>query len=158
MTGCIVLAKTLAISALAAGGLLMAGGQFDTGGRIADDSSGIQITADAGAQADELASTVTADVSADIQAELDAADCLDSCPAPCATACADLQRVPSDGAVEIGASFDAAVAPEHPCGCQAEVPAVEVNVEPETGATAGSATLDLEAAAGSTVGHGLGGY
>jgi hypothetical protein len=148
MTGCIALAKTLAISALAACGLLMAGGQFNTGDRVADDSSGIQITADAGVRADELATTVAADVSADIQGELDAADCLDNCLAPCAAACADPQGPALDGAVRIDAALGAAVAQEPTCGCSDEASSVALQAEGDAGLESDSSTTDLGASAG----------
>ena len=157
MTGCIALAKSLAISALAACGLLMAGGQFDTGGRIADDSSGIQITADADAQADELATTVAAEVSADIQAELDAADCLDNCPAPCATACADPLRPTLDGAVQIDAAFGAAVAPEPSCVCANESSSVALEAGGNAALESDSSSTDAGASLGASANFGIAG-
>ena len=149
MTGLIGMAQTLAISALAATGLLMAGGQFDTDGQ-ASVSSGTGATTSAGTESGGQTSTgINADASAQAGATVSAdADCLDNCLAPCATACADPQGAALDGAVEVGGYFDAAVAPEPPCACSNADADVALSAGTHAGADDGASPADLGASAG----------
>lgn len=160
VTGLICVTKTFALTALAACGLLMAGGQLDTAGPSraslengttaqAEQARGVDLSSDADANG-SISSELISDKSA----------CIDNCPAPCATACAvtPLQGSPLDGAVEVGVSLDAAVAPEHFCECQSEGPAGVLHSETEAEAEARPAAASVEASAEAILGNGLGGY
>jgi len=158
MTGLIGMAKTLAISALAATGLLMAGGQFDTDGQ-ASVSSGTGATASAGTGSGGQTSTrIDAEASVQSEATISAdSDCLDNCPAPCATACADPLRPALDGAVEDAAAFGAAVAPEPPCVCADEGSSVALQAEGNGGLESDSSTTDLGVSSGAFASFGIAG-
>jgi hypothetical protein len=159
MTGLIGMAKTIAISALAAAGLLMAGGQFDT-------DSQASVSSDTGAAASagtEIGGETTTGIDADASVQSGATtsadtDCLDdNCPAPCATACADPLRPALDGAVEDAAAFGAAVAPEPPCLCPDESSSVALEAEGDAGLESDSSSTDLGASLGASATIGIAG-
>jgi hypothetical protein len=139
MTGLIGMAKTVAIAALAAFGLLLAGGQL-SGGETADVSSGNSATTTADTESGQASISTTTDSSAQSETASNS-DCLDNCLAPCAAACADPQRPPLDGAVEDDAAFGPAVAPEHP---NADI-TVGFGAETNTGAAGDSSPTSLGA-------------
>jgi len=158
MTGLIGMAQTLAISALAATGLLMVGGQFDTDGQ-ASVYSGTSSAASAGTENGGQTSTgIDADASVQSGATVSAdSDCLENCLAPCATACADPQRPALDGGVEVGASFDAAVAPEPPCACSNADANIAIGAGTHAGTEDGASTADLGASSGAFATFGVAG-
>jgi hypothetical protein len=159
MTGLIGMAQTLAISALAATGLLMAGGQFHTDGQ-ASVSSSTGAAASAGTGSGGQTSTgIAADASVESEVTISAdTDCLDNnCPAPCATACTDPLRPALDGAVEDAAAFGATVAPEPPCLCADESSSVALEAEGDAGLESDSSTTDLGASSGAFASFGIAG-
>ena len=158
MTGLIGMVQTLAISALAAAGLLMAGGQFDSDGQ-ASVSSGTGAAASTGTESGGQTSTGI-DTDASVQSGATTSTdthCLDNnCPAPCATACADPLRPALDGAVEDAAAFGAAVAPEPPCLCVDESSSVPLEAKGDAGLESDSSSTDLGASLGASASFGIG--
>ena len=145
MTGLIGLGKIFVITAIAASGLMVAGTQFDAARPAAfssETSAGTEIEG-------QTSTSIDADASAEAGATISAdTDCLDSCPAPCATACADPQGPALDGAVQLDAALDAAVAPEPPCVCSNADANIAVSAGTHAGAEDGASTTDLGASAG----------